>query len=215
MTTKTAKTTKSATSENLKLASLVDLKAITTTKSALFGDCLIHRTSPDVSLENAWLLPDGETREIAPGQSFSILSSQDGKCYTIKGFTALGKVTLTGPLIWTEIEAPESVGERLAGEEHKVAEGEDKFFLSLVCAAAFILTSLIAVLVGREAESHFGPAVVLVLAVGCGLVAAKAILAGCSGYGRELLGKSGGIFISEGTFFVPEGVKCLSREAAE
>lgn len=197
----------------LKVGDVIDVEARSAPSGCFSGDCLVHRQTPDVAPAEAWVLPRGETCTVRSGQAFCVLDSQDGATYTALGYTALAEVTLTGPLIWTEIETPEGLRERLDNHRHTVADNETEFFnIMFVTAMPVLALCFISATIGHVIASADGVGGLVIFAMLCAAGAVVAARYVCEMYGRKLLSESGGLFISEAEFDVPEEIGTLQQD---
>lgn len=131
--------------KDMKLSALVDVDTINTV-GIMSGECMVHRKTPEVNISDAYFLAAGETREIAAGKSFAIMNSSEMKKFEFEAYTALEPIKLVGPLVWSEIQAPETVTKRLGAIECKVLQGFDLYMLCLFFAANFLIINLLLIL---------------------------------------------------------------------
>jgi hypothetical protein len=121
-----------------KLSSIVDIDTIKAIGS-MTGECLVHRKEPEVNATDAYFLAPGEVCEIDAGKSFALMKNTDSNNFQFDGYMALEAVKLEGPLVWSEIETPETVVSRLNAVDHEKIDDELMVIVAAFLSFIFVL----------------------------------------------------------------------------
>jgi hypothetical protein len=186
-----------------KLSALIEMESLKT-DGTLSGECIIHCKDPQVNASDAYFLPAGEIREINAGESFAIMTSADPSSSRFESYTALEPVTLEGPMVWTGIEAPESVLDRLKDAESFAVDEED---LVIVFACFFIIFSLIATcfkLIHIEGDKGYLLFAFFIMALG--LSATWALKKGIELYWKSFFDPEAEIFTTAKEIKIPKDI---------
>lgn len=188
-----------------KLSTFINTDTIKVTGS-MTGECLVHRKDPRLNISDAYFLEAGETREIGAGKSFAIMKSKNLDKAKFEAYMALETVKLEGPLVWTEIEAPESVISRLRAADDTVPHGPEFSLICLATSTIFVLI-LCSYFIAMEHMGMTGKAAFLILsAIGLGILVPYGLVEYLK-YVKELLLNPGtNIFIKKKTYKISRDI---------